>query len=136
MARGTAAFLIGGAILSGCGEEDFANKPRPPVTVDLTGVVQTDKVTVSPSKLGAGPVRITISNQTKQAHTITLEGDTGSQRVGPVEPLGTATLRRTLAPGIYQVKAGTAVATPREIAPAELTIGRERPNSNDKLLLP
>ena len=31
-------------------------------------------VTVSPDKFGAGPVRITIVNQTDDAHTVTLEG--------------------------------------------------------------
>jgi hypothetical protein len=136
LARGTAALLVAGAILAGCGEEDFANKPRPPVTVELTGVIQEDKVTVSPAKIGAGPVQITISNQTKEAHTVTLEGESLRQRVGPVEPLDTTTLQKTLAPGTYEVKAGSAAATPKEIASAELTIGRERKNSNDTLLLP
>src|SRR5262245_54380932 len=98
LARGIAASLILGGILAGCGEEDFANKPRPPVTVELTGVIQNDKVTVSPAKLGAGPVLITISNQTGQAHTVTLEGERLRQRVGPVQPLDTATLQRTLEP--------------------------------------
>jgi hypothetical protein len=136
LARGTVALLVAGAVLAGCGDEDFANKPRPPVTVELTGVIQNDKVTVSPDKIGAGPVQITISNQTRQPHVVTLEGERLQQRVGPVQPLDTATLQRTLEPGIYQVKAGTAVATPKEIAPAELRIGRERRNSNDTLLLP
>ena len=47
----------------------------PPVPVELTGVIQEDKVTVSPAKIGAGPVVITISNQTDGRHTITLEGE-------------------------------------------------------------
>ena len=49
---------------AGCGDEDFANNPRPPVPIGLTGVIQEDKVTVSPAKVGAGQVTITISNQT------------------------------------------------------------------------
>ena len=56
--------------------------------------------------------------------------------MGPVQPLDTATLQKTLDPGIYEVKAGSAAATPKSIAPAELTIGKERKNSNDTLLLP
>jgi hypothetical protein len=136
LARGIAASLVAGAILAGCGGEDFANKPRPPVTLELTGVIQDDKVTVSPAKLGAGPVQLTISNQTQQPHTVTLEGERLRSRVGPVQPLDTATLQRTLEPGLYEVKAGSAAATPKEIQPAELTIGEERENSNSTLLLP
>jgi hypothetical protein len=125
---------------AGCGEDDFENKARPPVPIELTGVIQEDKVTVSPDgrdgKLGAGPFLITISNQTQDAHTLTLEGDTITERVGPVNPEDTATIQKTLQPGNYEVRAGSEVAVPKEIRPAELEIGPERKNSNDRLLLP
>jgi hypothetical protein len=125
---------------AGCGEDDFENEPRPPVPVELTGVIQEDKVTVSPDgrdrKLGAGPFLITISNQTPDAHTLTLEGDRITERVGPVNPEDTATIQKTLAPGNYEVRAGSEVAVPKEIEPAELEIGPERRDSNDRLLLP
>jgi hypothetical protein len=125
---------------AGCGEDDFENEPRPPVPIELTGVIQEDKVTVSPDgsdrKLGAGPFLITISNQTPDAHTLTLEGDRITERVGPVNPEDTATIQKTLAPGNYEVRAGSEVAVPKEIEPAELEIGPERRDSNDRLLLP
>jgi hypothetical protein len=122
---------------AGCGEDDFENEPRPPVPMELTGVIQDDKVTVSPSKnIGAGPFVITISNQTDSEHTITLEGESIQEEVGPVAPLDTATIQRTLAPGTYEVKAGSRRAVKREIAPASLDIGAERKNSNSELLLP
>jgi hypothetical protein len=137
--RGTAALLTAGAVAlcaAGCGGEDFENRPRPPVPVELTGVVQEDKVTVSPSRVGAGPVLITISNQTKDAHTVTLEGETIRERVGPVNPLDTATIQKTLRQGSYEVRAGSQQAVPREIQPARLTIGKPRKSSSDELLLP
>jgi hypothetical protein len=122
---------------AGCGDEDFENQPRPPVPLELTGVIQDDKVTVSPSKnIGAGPFVITISNQTDSEHTITLEGQSIEESVGPVAPLDTATIQRTLAPGTDEVKAGSRRAVKREITPASLDIGEERPNSNSELLLP
>jgi hypothetical protein len=122
---------------AGCGEEDFENQPRPPVPMELSGVIQEDKVTVSPSKdIGAGPFVITISNQTDSEHTVTLEGESIQESVGPVAPLDTATIQRTLAPGTYEVKAGSRRAVKREIAPASLDIGEERRNSNSELLLP
>src|SRR3954468_25026596 len=136
---GAIAFLAAGtliALASGCGGGDFENKPRPPVPIELTGVIQPDKVTVSPNKVGAGPVLITISNQTNEAHTVTLEGDTVKERIGPVQPEDTASIQKTLARGTYEVRAGSAVAVPKEIAPAKLTVTNERRDSSNRLLLP
>jgi hypothetical protein len=137
--RGVAIFaaVAAAALVAGCGEDDFENEPRPPVPMELTGVIQDDKLTVSPSRnIGAGPFVITISNQTDAKHTITLEGESIVEEVGPVEPLDTATIQRTLAPGSYEVRAGSARAVRREITPASLDIGAERENSNSELLLP
>jgi hypothetical protein len=137
--RGVAIFAAVAAVAggAGCGDEDFENQPRPPVTLELGGVIQEDKVTVSPSKnIGAGPVLITISNQTDSEHTITLEGESIKEEVGPVAPLDTASIQRTLTPGSYEVKAGSARAVRRPIEPALLEIGPERRNSNSELLLP
>jgi hypothetical protein len=130
-----------GILLSGCGGEDFQNEPRPPVSVELTGVIQDKGITISPDRVGAGPIEITISNQTKAAHTITLEGEPAGgnrvrERVGPVNPLDTATVQKTLRPGTYEVRAGSERAVPREIAPATLTVGRERRDTNSQLLQP
>jgi hypothetical protein len=123
-------------LLAGCGEDDFKNEARAPIREALTGVIQDDAVTVSPSKLGAGPVEITISNQTDSEHSITLEGESIVERHAPVAPGDTATIQKTLEPGSYEVKAGSERAVPREIRPAILEIGKERENSNNDLLLP
>jgi hypothetical protein len=132
-----AIFAAVAAFAAGCGDEDFENEPRPPVPVELTGVIQDDKVTVSPSRnIGAGPFVITISNQTDANRTITLEGESIVEEVGPVEPLETATIQRTLAPGSYEVRAGSMKALRKKIAPALLDIGAERKSSSGDLLLP
>jgi hypothetical protein len=128
--------VIAAVFVAGCGEEDFKNEARAPIREALTGVIQDDAVTVSPSKLGAGPVEITISNQTDAAHSITLEGNSIVERQGPVAPGDTATIQKTLPPGSYEVKAGSAKAVVKEIRPAVLRIGKERKNSNNDLLLP
>jgi hypothetical protein len=122
--------------LTACGDDDFENNPRPPVEIDLTGVVQTSKVTVSPASIGAGPVAITIANQTDDPHTITLRGGSIDTTVGPVAPTDTATIRRTLERGEYEVRAGSEVAVPREIKPATLTVGAERKSGSEDLQLP
>jgi len=106
------------------------------VRIALTGVIQNDKVTVSPAKIGAGPVEITISNQTSRERTITLEGESITEEQGPVQPGDTATIQKTLEPGSYEVRAGSKKAVRREIQPAVLQIGKERRNSNNELLQP
>jgi hypothetical protein len=124
------------ALLGGCGGEDFKNEARAPIREALTGVIQNDAVSVSPSKLGAGPVEITISNQTDAAHSITLEGKSTVDRTEPVQPGDTATIQKTLQPGSYEVKAGSAKAVTQEIRPAVLKIGKSRKDSNNDVLLP
>jgi hypothetical protein len=136
---GAPAILAVGAtvvLMTGCGSPDFKNKPRPPVPIDLTGVITENKVTISPNKEGAGPIQITVSNQTKESHTLTLEGASVRVRVGPINPLDTATIQKTLRPGTYEVRAGSSVAVAHEIKPATLVIGKERRNSNNQLLTP
>lgn len=136
---GAALACAAGMVLGACGEDDFENEPRPPVAKELGGVITEKRVTVSPSELGAGPVVITISNQTRDSHTVTLEstgGGTIREQVGPIPPLDTATIQRTLEPGRYSVSAGSEQAVEREIQPATLVIGKERKSGSDELLLP
>ena len=127
-AAGAVAFLVTGttaAFAAGCGGgDDFKNEARAPVPRELTGVIEEDKVTVSPDREHAGPISITISNQTKDAHTVTLEGESIKERVGPVNPQDTATIQKTLKRGTYEVRAGSSAAVPEEIRPARLRIGK------------
>jgi len=127
------------AVFAGCGDDDFENKPRPPVPRQLTGSIKDDKVTVSPNKLGAGPIVITVANLTDAPHTITLESDDGGtirEQSSTISPGDTATIQRTLTQGEYTVKAGSAQAVARQITPATLTIGPSRKSGSDELLLP
>ena len=128
--------VLAAALLAGCGGQDFKNEARAPIRLELSGVIQDDEVTVSPAKIGAGPVAITISNQTDATHSITLEGASTVDRAGPVQPGDTATIQKNLEPGSYEVKAGTSKAVTKEIRPAVLTIGKSRKNSNNDVLLP
>jgi len=123
-------------LLAGCGGSDFKNEARAPIREALSGVIQDDEVTVSPAKLGAGPVEITISNQTDSPHSITLEGPRTVDRTQSIAPGDTATIQKTLERGSYQVKAGSTKAVTKEIRPAVLRIGRSRKNSNNDVLLP
>src|SRR3954470_11332208 len=136
--------LYGAALLAlmaigatGCGSgSKFENNPRPPVPVQLTGVITDRGVTISPNRVGAGPVILRISNQTNQAHTITLEGNGTRDTVGPVNPLAAAPLQQTVKQGTYTVKVGSKQASARDIPSGTLIVTRERQNSSNTLLLP
>jgi len=139
--RDVSVLLAGALLVAGCGGgSKFKNEPRPPVPVQLTGVVTDRGVSVSPKRVGAGPVVLFMSNQTTAAHTITLEGPLAGPRttdtVGPVSPLATAKLQQTLKPGTYTVKAGSKQASAAEIPPGTLIVTKERPSSSSTLLLP
>jgi len=123
---------------AGCGgEDDFVRKPRPAITLQLTGVITEEEISIQPNNVGAGPIILNVSNQTDEPHTVTLEGEgIAPERVGPVKPLDTATIQKDLEPGTYEIKAGSSVASEGRIAPGTLTIGQERDNSSDDLLLP
>ena len=136
--RGAAFLALGAmaAVVLGCGGGDFPRKSRAPLPFQLTGVIIQNKVTISPDKAGSGPVEITITNQTGEAHTVTLEGSSVRDTVGPVNPQDTATIQKTLAPGTYTVRAGSSVAVPNEIRPGRLKVTRSRRDSNGGLLTP
>ena len=135
--RAVSLLLAGAVVAGGCGGgKTFKNDPRPPTPVQLTGVVTDKQVTVSPKKVGGGPVILIVSNQTQSAHTITLEGGGNKDTVGPINPLDTAMLQQTLKPGTYTIKAGSRAATTREIKPGTLTVGPNRSSSSNQLLLP
>jgi hypothetical protein len=135
--RDVSLLLAGAALVAGCGGGDkFKNEARPPTPIQLTGVITDRGVTISPKRVGAGPVILTVSNQTDGAHTITLEGNGKKDTVGPVNPLGTAKLQQTLDQGNYTVKVGSKQATANFIPPGELTVGASRPSSSGELLLP
>jgi hypothetical protein len=125
-------------VAAGCGGgKDFQDKPRPAVPVVLNGVITDQRVTVQPNRIGAGPIVITVANETQRSHTLTLDGpNIAPIRVGPINPQDTAQIQQNLSPGQYTVKAGSAQAVTAEIAPAHLIIGKPRPASNDQVGLP
>src|SRR3954447_23717825 len=137
--EGVAAVLVMGAIAVGCGSQsDYANKPRPPAPITVTAAIDKTRVRVSEPKFGGGPVVILISNQSGAPQKVTLESDElgaahgGIKRsTGTIEPLSTGQLKVDAAEGSY-----TLSASGGNVAPATLTVGRQRRSSQNDLLLP
>ena len=134
-----ASAAISVALLAGCGGsgKDFADHPRPAAPVLLNGVINKDGVQISPAHIGAGPVQIQVSNQTSVPHTLELNvSDIATVTTAPIGAGNTGQIQATLKKGVYTVKAGSAHAVVKELKPARLVIGPDRPDSNNQVGLP
>lgn len=134
-----ASTAVIGAVLAGCGGggTNFADKPRPAAPVQLNGVINNAGVQISPAHIGAGPVQILVSNQTKAPHTLELNGaNIATVTTAPIGAGNTGQIQATLQRGVYTVKAGSSHAVVRELKPARLVIGPPRADSNNQLGLP
>ena len=113
--------------VSGCGDDDFANEPRPPGAITVSAAISAGRVSLSPSRLGAGTIELIASNQTTRSQRLTLRSRGRSQEqqleqtTGPINPGDTASLRADLAAGSYLVSARSGA-----IDPATLVVGARR----------
>lgn len=117
--------------LASCGEDDFANDPRPSAPVQLTARIGDDDVTVSPQEVGAGIASITISNQSKDPAELVLEGPT-DESSDEILPNNVATIKIVLDEGEYIATAGEGNDQREDV----LSVGTERASSSNELLLP
>lgn len=126
--------LVGG--LSACGRLDQASKPageRPPTTLQLSAAITDRGVSLSPGKVGGGPLRIVVSNQSAKTVRASLGRGSGSARARTryaIEPGGVATLNADVSKGTWRVSAG------KDLAPATLVVSARRGSADGELLLP
>jgi hypothetical protein len=123
--------LILAAPLAGCGSDDFANDPRPPAPIAVAANIDAGKVAISPDNFGAGLVIFSVANSSEATVRFTLIGPKRAT-TSEIEPGQPASLEITLPEGDY--RAGAAGAP--SVEPARFTVAKERPSSDDKLLLP
>ena len=141
------SLAIGALTVAGCGSgTTFANKPRPPIPVNLTVYINNARVSVSPSSVGAGPVVFIVSNAADRTVSLSIQTRDGSTlaTTGPINPQATAQVTVDFRqPGTYVVAAGKTGGTtqaaqnqPLTIQPATIHIGKARPSGSDQLLQP
>lgn len=125
--------------LPACGEEeDHANHDRPAASINLTAAIIDGRIEVSPRSIGAGPIRLIVTNQTDSAQAVTLEtdevgGDSGgvTASTAAINPSETSTLELDVREGDY------AVSTDDDgIKPATVKVGAARESAQNDLLLP
>lgn len=150
MRRNTAGMLgLAAVALAGCGGgSHFANQTRPPAPVNLTVYINDQRISVSPSTVGAGPVQLIVTNQATNAVSLTVQptNDSSAQPLadtGPISPQGTAQVTVDLSPpGDYTVgiapsgSTQAAASAPTGIQPAVVHVGKARQGSSSQLLQP
>jgi hypothetical protein len=108
--------------------------------------INDQRVSVSPPTIGAGPVAITITNQSSSAQAVEVAPAGGSNALtttGPISPQANDQVTVNLSTGQYTIgiapnnsTQAAAAATPTGIASGSLTVQGKRPNSNSQLLQP
>lgn len=129
------------ALVAGCGSSSsYKNDPRPPSLQTVAVSVTNARVSISPARIGAGPVVLVISNTSPGARDLTLSASAGASRAcisadassGPINSQGTARLPLDLIEGDCVV----AVRGDRRTRPARLVVSHERTSAQADLLQP
>lgn len=136
--RAALAAACGTALVAaGCGsDKTYKNDPRPPTTIVITAAILPDKVSVSPSEFGAGPISLTIANETDASQRISIVRQVNGQpqaneQTGPINPHDTATLKADVEEGTYEIRVES-----DGIAPASVAVGPQRESAQNELLQP
>jgi hypothetical protein len=134
------------AVVAGCGAAGGTapTQPRPPSPVNLTVYVNDSKVSVSPSKVGAGPVVFIVTNQASKSEQLAISRTGHTSQIAstaPINPQGTTQVAVNFRPGDYTIatqRHGTDAQLSEQptIRSASIHIGRERPNGSNELLQP
>jgi hypothetical protein len=137
---------VGALVLSACGASGGRSPTvlRPPSPVNLTVYVNDSRVSVSPTRVGAGPVVFIVTNQASRAEALAISKTGGSTlaSTAPINPQGTTQVSVDFRPGEYTIatrprgRTDAQLTRPSSIRSASIHIGRRRPSSSDQLLQP
>jgi len=124
--------------VAGCGSgSSYKNDPRPPQTIVISTAILPDKVSVSPVKFGAGPVSVTVANETDASQQLSIVRKVNGQtqqtndKTGPINPHDTATMKAELDEGDYELR-----VEGNGIEPAVISVGARRASAQNDLLQP
>jgi hypothetical protein len=130
------ALALGAAACGDGGE--YAGGRRPAAAITISAVISPTRVSLSPSRFGAGAIELLASNQTSTSQRLELRsvrlapgGRPLVQRTGPMNPGGTASLKADVDEGAYVVTARSAA-----IEPARIAVGPPRASAAGHLLQP
>jgi hypothetical protein len=145
--RTSGAVVAAALALAACGSAGgkAASQPRPPTPINLTVYVDDSSVSVSPSRVGAGPVVFIVTNQASQSEALNISRAGRGIPIAttaPINPQGTTQLAVNVRPGAYTIATaarGRTEAQLTQVSPIRSTtihIGRQRQSSSGVLLQP
>jgi hypothetical protein len=132
-------------VVSACGSAggQSPSAARPPNPVNLTVYVNDSRVSVSPARVGAGPITFIVTNQASHAEALAISmGGSTLASTAPINPQGTTQVSVNFKPGRYTIATGdhgkndAQLSKQSSIRPASIHIGRERESSSNSVLQP
>jgi hypothetical protein len=132
-------------VIAGCGSAggQSPSAARPPNPVNLTVYVNDSRVSVSPERVGAGPITFIVTNQARHAESLAISmGGSTLASTAPINPQGTTQVSVNFRPGRYTIATGdhgkndAQLSKQSLIRPASIHIGRERDSSSNSVLQP
>jgi hypothetical protein len=132
-------------VVSACGSAggQSPSVARPPNPVNLTVYVNDSHVSVSPARVGAGPITFIVTNQASHAEALAIsKGGSTLASTAPINPQGTTQVSVDFKPGEYTIATGgegendAQLSKQSSIRPASIHIGRERASSSNSVLQP
>ncbi len=137
---------VSATALGGCGSSAPIATTSPPPPVQLAVLIGTRSVEASPTRVGAGPVTLEITNQASRTLRLAVAGRAGQAgSTAPIDPGATGELTVELARGSYTISAASMRESDAQlaqhaqhaaIAPAHLQIGPPRVSGDGALLQP
>lgn len=125
----SAALLIS---LAGCAGSKRENKLRPPAALIISVSISDDRVSSSPSTIGAGPATFKVINLSSMTQRLTVSKGDSERSTGDLDPKDTATIKVELDPGDYELATNDSLA----VSPDSLRVTKQRQSSQNDLLLP
>jgi hypothetical protein len=124
--------------VAGCGEqEEYKNNPRPPGPINVSAYISPSRVSVSPSSFGAGPIVLTVTNQSRDSQEAIIETEGSgtnsalTQSTGPINPGDTGQIKVFVREGTYQVRVQGGM-----VDPATMRVGSQRESAQNEVLQP
>jgi hypothetical protein len=135
-----------GATACGSSSHTAASVASPPSRVSVSALIAPGRIAIDPSRLGAGPITLTVTNQASRAEELVISRSGSSRAVahtGRIGPQGTTQIVLDLTRGNYAVTAAVGGAhTDAQRARqtgrpgTSLRIGKSRRGSGSALLVP
>ncbi len=123
-----------------CGaQERTANELRPPMPIQLNASVMPKRISISPNRIGGGPVVLIVSNLTASDQRVTFGANSPSgtsdlridSQSATIEPNDTASMKANVTDGTYSL------SVEGDSIPASIiSVAGERPSAQNDLMLP